>query len=216
MTIGRFHAYPMTLSRESCHQQGAFICILWHVVLYIKSTKTLDIGRNFSYFLNLQYESRRLSSYLLKVNIDRTWARLEDGRTDGRNIFRPRNHETRRDEVENFGRLFGRLSSYRRTIANPACITCSGVNQSHLLTIWLQFRIYYYLNVLNSFTTYCSSQPAFATALFLSQLSFDILVPFGDSIHKGKHMWEVLRFSVPCMKHSSGSDLNHCCCTLLH
>ncbi len=119
MTIGRFHAYPMTLSRESCHQQGAFICILWHVVLYIKSTKTLDIGRNFSYFLNLQYESRRLSSYLLKVNIDRTWARLEDGRTDGRNIFRPRNHETRRDEVENFGRLFGRLSSYRRTIANP-------------------------------------------------------------------------------------------------
>ena len=98
---------------------GYFIGIPWRIVLYIESTKILDIGRNFSYFLNLQYESRRLSSYLLRVNIDRTWARLEDGRTDGRNIFRPRNYETRRDEVENFGRLFGHLSSYRWTIANP-------------------------------------------------------------------------------------------------
>ena len=115
----RFHAYPVTLSQESCHPWGALLYIPQHIVLCIESTKILDIGRNFSYFLKLQYESRRLSSYLLKVNIDRTWARLEDGRTDGRNIFRPRNHETRRDEVENFGRLFGRLSSYRRTIANP-------------------------------------------------------------------------------------------------
>ena len=47
----------------------------------------LDIDRNFLYFLNLQDESRRLSSYLFKVNIGRTVVQLEDGRTDGRNIF---------------------------------------------------------------------------------------------------------------------------------
>src|SRR5438552_5812787 len=45
------------------------------------------MGRIFSYFLNLQYESRRLSSYLFKVNIGRTVVQLEDGRTDGRNTF---------------------------------------------------------------------------------------------------------------------------------
>ena len=49
-SVGHFHMYPVTR---------------------IESTKTLDIGRNFSYFLNLQYESRRLSSYLFKVDIDR-------------------------------------------------------------------------------------------------------------------------------------------------
>src|SRR5436190_20450511 len=65
-SAGHFHMYPVTR---------------------IKSTKTLDISRNFSYFLNLQYESRRLTSYLFKVNIDRTVVQLEDGRTDGRNTF---------------------------------------------------------------------------------------------------------------------------------
>src|SRR5436190_23558039 len=64
----------------------------------IESTKILDIGRNFSYFLNLQYESRRLSSYLFKVDIDRLVAQHEDGRTDGRNTFSSlkSNDETRR------------------------------------------------------------------------------------------------------------------------
>ena len=66
----RFHAYPVTLSQESCHPWGALLYIPQHIVLCIESTKILDIGRNFSYFLKLQYESRRLSSYLLKVNID--------------------------------------------------------------------------------------------------------------------------------------------------
>src|SRR6266513_469512 len=82
-----FHAYPVTLSQESCHLWGALLYIPQHIVLCIESTKILDIGRNFSYFLNLQYESRRLSSYLLKVNIGRTVVQLEDGRTDGRNTF---------------------------------------------------------------------------------------------------------------------------------
>ena len=58
--------------------------------------------------------------YFLKVNIGRTGARLEDERTDERNIFRTRNRETRRPEIENFGRLVGRPSSCGRTIANPA------------------------------------------------------------------------------------------------
>src|SRR5436190_23267931 len=58
-SAGHFHMYPVTR---------------------IKSMKTLDIGRNFSYFLNLQYESRRLSSYLFKVNIGCTVVQLEDGR----------------------------------------------------------------------------------------------------------------------------------------
>ena len=90
--------HSMTLSRESRHPQDAFICILWHILLYIESTKTIDIGRNFSYFLNLQYESRRLSSYLFKVNIGRTVVQFEDGRTDGRNSFSSlmSNDETRR------------------------------------------------------------------------------------------------------------------------
>ena len=76
-SAGHFHMYPVTR---------------------IESTKTLDIGRNFSYFLNLQYESRRLSSYLFKVDIDRLIAQLEDGRTDGRNTFSSleSNDETRR------------------------------------------------------------------------------------------------------------------------
>ena len=59
----------------------------------------LAIGRNFSYFLNLQYESRRLSSYFFKGNIGRTVAQLEDGRTDGRNYLSSVKSydETRRD-----------------------------------------------------------------------------------------------------------------------
>src|SRR5438477_7547903 len=58
-----------------------------HIVILIESTNPLDIGRIFSYFLNLQYESRLLSSYLFKVNIGHTVVQLEDGRTDGRNTF---------------------------------------------------------------------------------------------------------------------------------
>ena len=79
-SAGCFHMYPVTHS------------------IIIESTKILDIGRNFSYFLNLQYESRRLSSYLFEVDIDRLVAQLEDGRTDGRNAFTSllSNDETRR------------------------------------------------------------------------------------------------------------------------
>ena len=70
-------------SRYSCSTRlGSLLCLVagimsfaghFHIypVTRIESTKTLDIGRNFSYFLNLQYESRRLSSYLFKVDIDR-------------------------------------------------------------------------------------------------------------------------------------------------
>src|SRR5436190_19810779 len=69
-----------------------------HIILYNVSTKTLDIGRIFSYFLNVLDESRRLSSYLFKVSIDRTVVQPEDGRTDGRNTFSSlkSNDETRR------------------------------------------------------------------------------------------------------------------------
>src|SRR5439155_5331238 len=70
---------------------GPMLCIPDSVTgivsIYIERTNTLDIGRIFSYFLNLQYESRRLSSYLFKVNIGRTVVQLEDVRTDGRNTF---------------------------------------------------------------------------------------------------------------------------------
>jgi hypothetical protein len=51
-----------------------------------------------------------------KANIDGVGAQLEDGR----NVFRIRNHGTRRLEIENFTRLFGRLSSYGRTITYSA------------------------------------------------------------------------------------------------
>src|SRR5437667_3052566 len=113
-SMGRFHAYPMTLSQESCHPQGAFICI--------ESTKTLDISQNFSYFLNLQYESRRLTSYLFKVNIGRTVVQLEDRRTDGRNTFSSLKSydETRRDDIEKSRSSVRPMLSYGRTIANPA------------------------------------------------------------------------------------------------
>jgi hypothetical protein len=53
------------------------------------------------------------------MNIVRPRPEIQGGRTDGRFFSRTRNPETRRDELENFGRLFGRLSSLGRTIANP-------------------------------------------------------------------------------------------------
>src|SRR5437762_628128 len=103
-SAGYFHMYPVTHSS-------------------IESTKILDIGRNFSYFLNLQYESRRLSSYLFKVDIDRLVAQHEDGRTDGRNNFSSlkSNDETRRH------RKISVVCSADVELRTDDCQPCSGV-----------------------------------------------------------------------------------------
>ena len=119
-SVWRFHIYPVTHSS-------------------IESTKILDIGRNFSYFLNLQYESRRLSSYLFKVDIDRLVAQHEDGRTDGRNSFSSlkSNDETRRH------RKISVVCSADVELRTDNCQPCTIVNlKDELVAILFSIRAF--------------------------------------------------------------------------
>src|SRR5436190_12307530 len=66
------------------------------------------------------YESRRLSSYLFKVNIGHTVVQLEDGRTDGRNTSSCLKSYDETRQHRKISVSVRPMSSYGRTIANPA------------------------------------------------------------------------------------------------
>ena len=148
------------LSQESCHPQHT--SDLSHDTYWKYKYTWIS-----SYCLNFQYESRRLSWYFVKLNIDHLIVQLEDGRTDGRNQFRPWNQDTRvtrQDDIKNSQSSVRPMSSYRWTIANPesnAFLTIIDILNSWLNTISNQWH---YVILRESST--CISH--FRVALFIS------------------------------------------------